>query len=385
VATVTLPLGDFTPRQSRRIADLAREFCAESIRFTVDQNIVLRWISQQDLPALYSGLAAAGLAQPGAQSIVDITSCPGTDTCKLGISSSRGLAGELRRRLAAKALELDEAVRDLTIKISGCFNSCGQHHVADIGFYGVMRKKNGYQVPFFQLVLGGQWSANAGSYGLASGAIPSKNVPQALDRLTDGFIRDRVGTESFQHYVARVGKAQIRQSLEDLFDVPSHDENPGFYSDWGDPREYTKGDMGIGECAGEVISTFDFGLASAERQVFEAQIALQEQNDQATAIDLSVKAMLTAARELIRLQWQDVPEDPAIIVSEFRKRFYETKLFFDPYAGGKFAMYLFRAIENPLADVSSGRVHRLVEEAQLFIEAAYACSNRMDEQRAESA
>ena len=106
---------------------------------------------------------------------------------------------------------------------------------------------------------------------------------------------------------------------------------------------------------------------------------------QAQAIDLSLKAMLTAARELIRVQWQDVPDDTAIIVSEFRKRFYDNKLFFDPYAGGKFAVYLLRAIENPLTDVSSGKVHRLVEEAQLFIEAAYACSNRMDEQQSASA
>ena len=385
VATITLPLGDFTPRQSRRIADLARKYCDGAMRFTVDQNLVFRWISQHDLPAFYSELSAAGLGQPGAQSIVDITACPGTDTCKLGISSSRGLATELRRRLAAKALELDEAVRDLTIKVSGCFNSCGQHHVADIGFYGVTRKKNGYHVPFFQVVLGGQWQENAGSYGLASGAVPSKNVPEALDRITDGFMRGRQGAETFQHYVARVGKARIRESLEDLFDVPSHDENPGFYSDWGDPREYTKGDMGIGECAGEVISSIDFGLASAERQVFEAQIALEERNDPATAIELSVKAMLTAARELIRVEWQDVPDDDAIVASEFRTRFYDTKLFFDPYAGGKFAMYLLRAVEQPLTDVSQGKVHRLVEEAQLFIEAAYACSNRMDEQRAESA
>jgi sulfite reductase (ferredoxin) len=355
------------------------------LRLTVDQNIVFRWISQQDLPALYSELSAIGLGQPGAQSIVDITSCPGTDTCKLGISSSRGLAGELRSRLASKGLELDEAVRGLTIKVSGCFNSCGQHHVADIGFYGVTRKKNGYYVPFFQVVLGGQWSENAGSYGLASGAVPSKNVPEALDRITDGFVREREGAETFQQYVARVGKSRIRESLEDLFDVPAHDEDSGYYSDWGDPREYTKGDMGVGECAGEVISSIDFGLASAERQVFEAQIALEERNDPATAIDLSIKAMLTAARELIRVQWQDVPDDDAIIVSEFRKRFFDTKLFFDPYAGGKFAMYLLRAVESPLTDVSNGRVHRLVEEAQLFIEAAYACSNRMDEQRAASA
>jgi sulfite reductase (ferredoxin) len=385
VATITLPLGDFTPRQSRRIASLARKYSGGTVRFTVDQNLVFRWVSRQDLPALYAALRDCGLGAPGAQSIVDITSCPGTDTCKLGISSSRGLAGELRSRLAAKSMELDEAVRNLTIKVSGCFNSCGQHHVADIGFYGVTRKKNGYQVPFFQLVLGGQWQENGGSYGLASGAIPSKNIPEALDRITDSFMRKRQSDETFQHYVARVGKAAIRESLEDLFAVPGHDENPEYYSDWGDPREFTKGDMGIGECAGEVVSSIDFGLAHAERLVFDAQIALEERNDPATAADLAVQAMLIAARELVRLQWQDIPDDAAIVVPEFRKRFYDTRLFFDPYAGGKFANYLFQAFESPLRDVSNGKVHRLVEEAQLFIEASYACSQRMDGQQAASA
>ena len=378
VATVTLPLGDFTPPQARRIAELARDYCGGALRLTVDQNLLFRWIHEQDLPALYCALRDGGLGRPGAQSIVDITSCPGTDTCKLGISSSRGLAGELRRRLVARGVAMEQAVRDLKIKISGCFNSCGQHHVADIGFYGVTRKKNGYNVPFFQLVLGGKWQGNAGAYGLATGAIPSKNVPEALDRITEGYVRDRQAGENFQGYIGRVGKAKIRASLEDLFEVPGYDEDPRYYSDWGDPREYTMGDMGVGECAGEVVSLAEFGLAAAERQVFEAQVALEERDDPQSAVDLSVKAMLTAARELVRLQWQDVPDEASTVVAEFKKRFYDTKLFFDPYAGAKFANYFLAAIADPVSGPSNGRVHRLVEEAQLFIEAAYACSNRVD-------
>jgi sulfite reductase (ferredoxin) len=267
-------------------------------------------------------------------------------------------------------------VRDLTIKISGCFNSCGQHHVADIGFYGVTRKKNGYNVPFFQLILGGRWRDNGGSYGLATGAVPSKSVPEALERIADGFVRGRLGTESFQDYIARVGKAAIRASIEDLLEVPTPEQDRSYYSDWGDPREYTTGDMGIGECAGEVVSSLDFSLADAERQVFEAQIALEERDDPARAVELSIRAMLTAARGLVRSLWLDVPEDPAVVVTEFRKRFYDTQLFFDPYAGGKFAHYFFAAMEQPRAR-SRQEVHRLVEESQLFIEASYACNNRM--------
>ncbi len=152
------------------------------MRTTVEQNIVLRWVAEGDLPALYEALVAIDLAAPGAGTIVDVTSCPGTDTCKLGIASSRGLAGELRTRLAAKQFELDEAVRGLRIKVSGCFNSCGQHHVADIGFFGNSRKINGVTVPHFQVVLGGRWRENAGSYGLAIGVGALQAHPRGRRR-----------------------------------------------------------------------------------------------------------------------------------------------------------------------------------------------------------
>src|ERR1700722_1637358 len=123
VITVALPLGDITANQLRALADITRRFTRETIRTTVEQNIVLRWVSKADLPEVFGALQAAGLAQAGAGTIVDIVTCPGTDTCKLGISSSRGLAAELRKRLAEKSFQLDEAVNHLHIKISGCFNS----------------------------------------------------------------------------------------------------------------------------------------------------------------------------------------------------------------------------------------------------------------------
>ena len=185
VATVNLPLGDITGDQLRDLADIVREFTNGTVRTTVEQNFVIRWVSKADLPALHAALNAVGLGDPGAGNIVDIVACPGTDTCKLGISSSRGLAAALRTTLAENFFNLDQAVKDLHIKISGCFNSCGQHHICDIGFYGVSRRVNGYKVPHFQVVLGGEWENNAASYGLPVAAVPSKSVPQAVELLTD--------------------------------------------------------------------------------------------------------------------------------------------------------------------------------------------------------
>lgn len=381
IATICLPLGDLTAHQMRLLADIARRYNGGHARTTVEQNIVLRWISQADLPALYSALVAAGLAQPGASTIADVTSCPGTDTCKLGIASSRGLAAELHGRLLASHASQDEAVKNLHIKVSGCFNSCGQHHIADLGFYGVSRKVGNHAVPHFQVVLGGQWTENAGAYGMSTVAIPSRQIPQVVERITALYAQERQPGETFQGFIKRIGKAKLRTLLEDLARVPAYTEDRSYYADWGDPREYTLGDMGVGECAGEVVSLTEFGLAASERQVFEAQLHL-EQGAYDKAWHSAYEAMLQAARALIVRYNIDITDEPDRIVQEFTQRFYDTALFHDPFAGPKFAHYLFHAHSDVVTHPDAAAVHRRLEEAQLFIEAAYACDSRLGQQPA---
>ena len=376
VVTINLPLGDLTSEQAWQLADIAREYVGESIRTTVEQNIVLRWVSETDLPNLYSELSAIGLATAGAGTIVDITSCPGTDTCKLGIAASRGLAGELRTRLSAKSATLPSAIKDLKIKISGCFNSCGQHHVADIGFFGNSRRRDTRMVPHFQVILGGKWKENAGSYGLAVGAVPSKAVPDVVDTITGRYVDGREQGEHFQDWITRLGKKEVRAMLQPHMTVPSYEEDASFYSDWGDSREFNIGDMGVGECAGEVVSLFSMNIAQAEAEAFDALVALDEQEyEQADA--KAYRAMLLAARSLVLNQFLDVGDDPERIVAEFRSRFYDTELFFDKFAKGKFAHYLFNRHESGAGTPNPDSAHRLIEETQLFIEAAHVCDTRM--------
>lgn len=376
VATVTLPLGDISANQLRSLADIVRSYTRETVRTTVEQNFVIRWVSQSDLAKLYQALEVACLAEPGAGNIIDIVACPGTDTCKLGISSSRGLGAELRSRLATKSLELDDAIQALRIKVSGCFNSCGQHHVADLGFYGVSRKVGGYAVPHFQVVLGGQWTQNAKAYGLPIVAIPSKNIPEVVSRLAEYYVNDRLRGESFQDFIGRGGKVKVRKLLEDLIRVPGYDVNPLYYSDWGDPREYSIGDIGKGECAGEVVSAVEFDLASAERQVFEAQVLAEEGKIQAAG-ETAYAGMLYAAKGLIRLEVVDITDDQDEIMSQFRTKYYDTQKFFDPFAGAKFANYLFAAHRRSNEGYTLDSSRRLIEEAQLFIEASHSCYNRI--------
>lgn len=377
-ATVTLPLGDASADQLRALADIARRFVKDTMRTTVEQNILFRWLSEADLPEFYKAIKAIGLGAADAATIVDVTACPGTDTCKLGIASSRGLARELRYCLGEKSLELDEAVKNLRIKVSGCFNSCGQHHIADIGFYGINRNVKGFQVPHFQVILGGKFHDNAGEYGVAIGAVPSKRVPEAVLSITEYYVRRRERAESFQDFVRRMGKKEIKDLLEDLTRIPAHDVDRSYYSDWGDPREFTLADMGVGECAGEVVSQAEFTLAASERELFEAQLLLDGGRPQ-DAVKTAYASMVRAAQGLVKAQNPDISENENQILAEFSSRFYDTQLFWDKYAGGKFAEYLFKAKEfiGDVKMMDADRAVQLLQEAQLFIDAAHHCHNKL--------
>jgi hypothetical protein len=218
-----------------------------------------------------------------------------------------------------------------------CFNSCGQHHVADIGFLGVSRMIGSRRVPHFQLVVGGQWSENGRAFGLAIGAIPSKRAPEAALRLSSRYVAERLDGETFRAWVERIGKKTIRAAIEDLTQVPPYEVDPSYYSDWGDTRvpSYTDRRVrwrGRGRRAD--------GLAASEREVFEAQLLLDQGEPRAAALR-AYSAMLVAARALTREKNANLGEDPGEIVSEFRTALVDTKLFHDPFAGAKFAHYLF--------------------------------------------
>jgi sulfite reductase (ferredoxin) len=238
----------------------------------------------------------------------------------------------------------------------------------------VSRNVSGRRVPHFQLVVGGQWTENGKTYGLAIGAIPSKHVPQAVDRLTKAYAEGRREGENYREYVARVGKKTVRQLIDDLTQVPSYDEDPSFYSDWGDPREYTIGDMGVGECAGEIVPFVEMGLAASERELFEAQVILDEEGNAPKAAERAYQAMLHAARALTRERNANLGDDPDEIVREFKLHLCDTRLFHDPYVGDKFANFLFSAHGNGSTTSSTNATaHQRIEEAQLFVEAAHQC------------
>ncbi len=378
VVTISCPLGDITAGQMRSMADLTEKYTRGTARTTVDQSIVIRWVANKDLAAFYSDLMEINLADAFNESIIDITACPGTDTCKLGVSSSRGLASELRNRLATRAVEMEESVKDLKIKISGCFNSCAQQHVSDIGFFGTNRKVGGYVVPHFQMLLGGEMKNNGEKYGINVMSVPSKAVPEVIDHLTGLYLGEKEKGESFRAYIERVGKAHIKKSLIHLTEVPAYDQDNSYYVDWADVREYSIADKGIGECAGEIVGLADFGLQTAEREVFEAQIKLDEK-DYSTSAKKSYYSMFAASQALIKHFNPDVSDEQDEVMREFKKRIFELGTFNDISQGDKFAKFYFKHHQDREMELNPEQAEMRLREAQLFIEAAHACNVKLSE------
>ncbi len=388
---ITLPLGDIAAWQLRGLAQIARRFSDGDVRLTVEQNAILRFVCDENLTALYRELCALGLGQPGAGTIADVTACPGTDTCRLGISSSRGLAAELRARLLAAGMQRDEALGDLRIKISGCFNSCGQHHVADLGFYGSSRAQDGHVAPHFMVVLGGQWGGNAAAFGLPIGSIPAKNIPEVVERITSRYAAERRPGERFQQYLERLGKKAVKALLEDLKTLPSFEAQPGYYVDWGDARKFSLADMMNTEGPGPpAVRAAQLELAHADRIVFEAQLALEQELDPLNkgvgrqrrpgglgrVAELAYAAMKRAASALVLADDPDAARD-GDGVEAFRARFVETGRFNGASGEGRFAHYLLAREKEPSHTCDGDAALEELHKAQLFIEAAHACYGRM--------
>ena len=317
VATISLPLGDITSDQMRNLADIARKYVKDTIRATVEQNIILRWVSESDVVSLYNDLCELELAEPGAGTIVDVTACPGTDTCKLGISSSRGLAAELRTQLAQQNLQLHDAIKNFRIKISGCFNSCGATPRSRSRFLR-QQPKNQW---LYRAALPGRTRRTMGQKMRGLTVLPWALSPPKIFRPSSNaspaiMLKTAKKTKASQTYIQRIGKKDVKDLLQGLTQVPMHEIDPSYYTDWGDTREFTIGDMGKGECAGEVVSLVQFELSGCETESFESQIYLEE-GDYEAAYKTAFSAMLHAAKALVKTQFLDVPEEADVIVEEF--------------------------------------------------------------------
>jgi sulfite reductase beta subunit-like hemoprotein len=246
VVTIRLVLGDITADELRVVGQVARDFSRSEVRTSAGQNLILRDVRAQDLPALYDALDARGLARAEAQGVRDIVTCPGADTCNLGITSSRGLGRAIGRWLEERRFSDLPAFAGTTIRASGCPNSCGQHHLATVGFYGNNKNVSDEPTPHYMMLLAGRIDESGARMAQPIMRIPARRVPQALDLLWDRYRTDAIVGETFSEWIENVDKGEVKELLSPLAlsERPSLEE----IFDWDQTAVFT-GKTGEGECA----------------------------------------------------------------------------------------------------------------------------------------
>jgi len=248
-AEIKVSRGDLNPHQFRGVAQIMRDFSGGNARTTDEQNIVLRWVRNESLYDVWTRLTALGLGQAGARQITDVVSCPGTESCKLGITNSMGLASAVQERL--EQLQIDDPLtRQIHIKMSGCPNGCGRHHIANIGFYGAAMKFDGRQVPGYIIMLGGQY--DDGRPRIAQRLrvrVPSKRAPEATERFIRYYQDERQDGESFNAFLDRTGVEAFEDLIRDLsLPVKFDEHHQSEFIDWNRSTLY-KLERGEGECS----------------------------------------------------------------------------------------------------------------------------------------
>jgi len=247
IATATVPLGDLTSEQMRVVAELSRAYGDGTVRVTIDQDLVFRWVNSSDARQFYRRLAAAGLGLADAGTIADVASCPGAESCRLAVTQSRGLGRLLEDHLRARP-ELVAAADGARIKISGCPNGCGQHHIATIGFQGSVRRLGSRAVPQYFVMVGGGATDTGAVFGRLAAKIPVRRIPQALDRLIELYDREKDEGESAQAFFGRVDLELVKARLADLERLLPGDAVPADFIDLAEANEFAPEIMD-GECS----------------------------------------------------------------------------------------------------------------------------------------
>jgi sulfite reductase beta subunit-like hemoprotein len=239
------PLGDITADQFRALARIQRHFKSD-VRLSNRQNVVFRSLQPSQMRELYDMLDAIGMARPGAELARDVVACPGADTCNIAVTQSRGLAKAIGDKLEEEGLAEIGGVR---INISGCTNSCGQHHASDIGFFGAERRAHGKSLPGYQMLLGGYVGEEQIHFGEKALRVPAKAAPEAVARVVRRFAAERAAAETFQGWLARSGGATaVADGLRDLDEIPLPDASPEFFVDYDETGPFS-GEVGDSECA----------------------------------------------------------------------------------------------------------------------------------------
>lgn len=312
-------LGDFYTDKARKLARLVQNYAAGEIRLSLRQNILVPYVKEELVPFFYQELNKLGFAEAGYNKALDITACPGTDTCNLGIASSTGIADELERVIKA---EYPQYIKnpDVVIKISGCMNACGQHNMAHIGFQGMsVRTKDKLVAPALQVLLGGgNYGDGKARFADKVAKIPSKRGPQALRLILDDFEANGNGT-SFTDYYEDKGQHYFYDFLKPLTDVDNLTQDD--FIDWGNEEKYKK-EIGIGECAGVIVDLVATLFFESQEKIENAEEAIKERK-WAASIYYSYQSIVNSAKALLTAE-KVKTNTHASIIKDFDKLYVET-------------------------------------------------------------
>jgi sulfite reductase (ferredoxin) len=300
---VRIKLGDLTAERARGLAEIGRRFSCAQLRISIEQNIYLPWVREEDLSELYAALVELRLAEPGVGTIADITTCPGSDTCRLGIASAKGLGSALSTAIGSDVTSSSvdpglhgESLKPLRIKVSGCPNGCAQHSIANIGFYAAALSQDDRSVPAYFVTLGGQTSPDSAQFGSLLGKFPAKNCVMLTETLLGVYEKERLPSEGFNSFLSRIGSKRLKEILDPLRHVPSFETDPSFYEDYGHEHESFAVRRGIkGECAGSTVAETLPTIEAAREQLAQAEALIYHHEYEAAGL-AAYEAAAAAAR-----------------------------------------------------------------------------------------
>ncbi len=361
---VKLLLGNIFNETARKLAAIVKEgFAADDIRVTANQGFLLRFVPEAALVGLFNKLYALDLAEPGFNSTQDITSCPGTDTCNLGIASSYGMATELERVMKQEFPDLIYN-NDIKIKISGCMNACGQHNMANIGFQGMSIKKGAYVMPAMQILLGGGFDKE-GNMTISDKVVkmPSKTAPDGFRAVLNDYENNAEDGEYFNNYYQRKLEEDKMYffTLLKPYTVLPDEITADLMIDWGNEDKYEKA-IGVGECAGVILDLVGTLILESEEKFEKAKRTITNGNWQ-DSIYHSYNSFITAAKAL--LTGEGVKCNTSFdILADFDKTFVESGLF---DLGGRTFMDV--ALQHRVNEPSLEFAQKFFEDAEAFMAA----------------
>jgi sulfite reductase (ferredoxin) len=365
---IKLQLGDFTSDQARAIAKITSDYAAGILVCTVFQNVMIPWVKPEAFGPVYNALEKIGLHKAGTEELKDMTSCPGSETCNLGITHSRGLINKLTEDVENEktgSTELDH----ITIKASGCPNSCGQHHIASIGFAGSAKKVNGILAPHYEMMMGGRITEDGAVFGTNVMKLPAKNIPNAVRRTIDAYKKDKNNDESFIQFFDRVGKSYFSNLLIDLKELPNIEASPQSYIDYHADKAFSLDDRGQGECAGAVTDMISDHLSEAERALFQCTRAF-EKEEFVEAVRQAHRSITSSARALLVTEGMDFTDNVETL-TKFESLIVETGIVSENHAG-----VTERYQEDP-EQADSAKAKAMLDESQALVDECRKANDKM--------